>query len=176
MAIHSILFHSCVVEIITAMCQMVPRFIPWFTGCEKEATSASFRRLCGINGIIGAIDGCHIKIQRPSIRGKDYRNRHKYHSVVLQGLVDDSGRFRDINVGAPGRVHDSRILRKSSFYEGWREKMGRYKLLGDSAYICQDYPFILTPMRDNGRLTEEDEARNTTISRGRVVVENAFGR
>ncbi|KAJ8391892.1 hypothetical protein AAFF_G00083630 [Aldrovandia affinis] len=52
----------------------------------------------------------------------------------------------------------------------------RYMLLGDSAYISRDYTFIITPKRDNGALTVQDQQRNTNICRGRVVVEQAFGR
>ncbi|KAJ8355098.1 hypothetical protein AAFF_G00032860 [Aldrovandia affinis] len=51
-----------------------------------------------------------------------------------------------------------------------------YKLLGDTAYIAQTYPFIITPKRDNGALTVDDQQLNARISRGRVVVEQAFGR
>lgn len=39
--------------------------------------------------------------------------------------MDESGRFRDIFVGAPGKVHYARILRKSKFYENWNEKNGK---------------------------------------------------
>ncbi|KAK0135644.1 hypothetical protein N1851_028507 [Merluccius polli] len=49
-------------------------------------------------------------------------------------------------------------------------------LLGDSAYISREYAFITTPKRDNGALTIQDQRQNTQISRGRVVVEQAFGR
>ncbi|KAJ8372929.1 hypothetical protein AAFF_G00275790 [Aldrovandia affinis] len=52
----------------------------------------------------------------------------------------------------------------------------RYMLLGDSAYISRDHTFIVTPKRDNGALTLQDQQRNTNICRGRVVVEQAFGR
>ncbi|KAJ8386986.1 hypothetical protein AAFF_G00161630 [Aldrovandia affinis] len=47
----------------------------------------------------------------------------------------------------------------------------RYMLLGDSAYISRDHTFIVTPKRDNGALTLQDQQRNTNICRGRVVVE-----
>lgn len=40
-----------------------------------------------------------------------------YYSIVLKGIVDERGRFREIFVGAPGKVHDTRILRKSKFFE-----------------------------------------------------------
>lgn len=168
--------HRCVVEVLRTFCTMVPTFVSWFTECEMMQTSAAFRAMCGIDGIIGAIDGCHIKLQRPPVRGGDYLNRKGYYSVVLQGIVDGKGRFRNIFVGAPGRVHDSRILRKSPFFATWPEKMGRYMLLGDSAYISREYPFIVTPKRDNGALTTQDQQRNTQICKGRVVVEQAFGR
>lgn len=52
----------------------------------------------------------------------------------------------------------------------------RYMLLGDSAYISREYPFIIMPARDNGALTIQDQLRNTQICKGRVVVEQAFGR
>ena len=108
--------HRCIVEILTAFCNTVPSFVCWPTLCEKTASSAAFSTKCGIQGIIGAIDGCHIKIQRPNDRGGDYLNRKNYYSVVLQGIVNETGRFVDIFVGAPGKVHDARILRKSTFF------------------------------------------------------------
>ena len=54
--------------------------------------------------------------------------------------------------------------------------MGENTLLGDSAYIGQAFPFIVTPKRDNGALTEGDLLQNSRVSRGRVIVEQAFGR
>ncbi|CAL8388268.1 unnamed protein product [Boreogadus saida] len=90
--------------------------------------------------------------------------------TLLQGIVNDEGRFIDIFVGPPGRVHDARMLRGSTFYANWQEKMEDYRLLGDSAYIGQAFPFIITPKRDNGALTDADHQQNFYISRGRVIV------
>uniref|UniRef100_A0A3B4TUM0 DDE Tnp4 domain-containing protein n=1 Tax=Seriola dumerili TaxID=41447 RepID=A0A3B4TUM0_SERDU len=143
---------------------------------QKAASAAAFHRLCGLSGVIGAIDGCHIRVQRPPIRGGDYMNRKSFYSVLLQGIVDERGRFIDIFAGPPGKVYDARMLRASDFYTTWQEKMGDNSLLGDSAYIGQAFPFVITPKRDNGALTEADELQNSRISRGRVVVEQAFGR
>ncbi|KAJ8390785.1 hypothetical protein AAFF_G00099170 [Aldrovandia affinis] len=61
----------------------------------------------------GAIDGCHIKLQRPPVRGGDYLNRKGYYSVVLQGIVDERGRFRDIYVGAPGPAEEHQHLQRT---------------------------------------------------------------
>lgn len=42
--------------------------------------------------------------------------------------------------------------------------MGEYSLLGDSAYIGQASPFVITPQQDNGALTEADQLQNSNIS------------
>ncbi|KAM3876298.1 uncharacterized protein ACN63O_024338 [Diretmus argenteus] len=168
--------HRAILDVLGTLCSLTSSFIAWPNHCEKRVSAAAFARVCGINGIIGAIDGCHIKIQRPIIRGADYLNRKGFYSVLLQGIVDEKGRFQDIFVGPPGKVHDARMLRSSNFYRTWEEKMEDYQLLGDTAYIGNAYPFVVTPKRDNGALTAEEQAGNVQISRGRVIVEQAFGR
>ena len=76
----------------------------------------------------------------------------------------------------PGRVHDARMLRRSTLYATVDNKLGdRFRLLGDSAYISNDFHFIMAPKRDNGNLTADQVRNNTNISRGRVIIENAFG-
>lgn len=168
--------HRIIVQVLTIMSTLGSSFVSWPNRCEKAASAAAFQRLCGLSDVIGAIDGCHIRIQRPPVRGGDYMNRKSFYSVLLQGIVDERCRFIDIFAGPPGKVHDARMLRSSDFYATWQEKMGDNSLLGDSAYIGQTIPFVITPKRDNGALTEADEQRNSRISRGRVVVEQAFGR
>jgi len=168
--------HVIIMQALQNVCSIASRFIRWPTQCEKQAGARVFSRITQLEGVIGAIDGCHIRIQRPHIHGMDYMNRKGYYSLLLQGICDDRGRFLDIFVGPPGRVHDARMLRLSPFYQNWQRKLGDYKLLGDSAYISQEFPFIQTPKRDNGHLTEQDKMSNTLLSRGRVVIENAFGR
>lgn len=74
------------------------------------------------------------------------------------------GRFIDIFTGAPGRVHDSRVLRVSPFFGTWWESMGQHKLLGDTAYISQTYPVIITLKRDNGKLIPEEQQMNVCSS------------
>ncbi|KAG6936616.1 hypothetical protein G0U57_012001, partial [Chelydra serpentina] len=59
----------------------------------------------------GAIDGTHIPILGPEHQGGQYINRKGYFSMVLQALVDHKGRFTNINVGWPGKVHDARVFK-----------------------------------------------------------------
>lgn len=107
--------HNAFVEMLDTTCEPASTFIIWPSECEKRGNAVVFHRMCGIHGIIGSIDGCHIRIQRPQVRGGDYLNRKSYYSVLLQGIVDDRGRFIDIFGGPPGRVHDSQMLRVSFF-------------------------------------------------------------
>uniref|UniRef100_A0A8C3H697 DDE Tnp4 domain-containing protein n=1 Tax=Chrysemys picta bellii TaxID=8478 RepID=A0A8C3H697_CHRPI len=58
----------------------------------------------------GAIDGTHIPILAPEHQATEYINRKGYFSMLLQPLVDHKGRFTNINVGWPGKVHDARLF------------------------------------------------------------------
>ena len=49
--------------------------------------------------------------------------------------------------------------------------MGDNFLLGDTAYISREFPFIITPTRDNGCLPPGEHLCNNRICSGRVVIE-----
>ena len=168
--------HAVISQALECISNISSDFIQWPNACETQISSAVFKRLTGLDKVIEAIDGCHIKIQRPHSHGIDYLNRKGYYSVLLQGTCDDRGKFNHFFVGLPGRVHDARMLRLSPLYQAQDQMMGENKLLSDTAYIAQDFPFISTPRRDNGQLTHEDRHANAMLSRGRVIIENAFGR
>ncbi len=55
---------------------------------------------------MGAIDGSHIPILKPQ---PDYYNQKGYYSIVMQAVVDFRGIFMNVNIGWPGKVHDSRV-------------------------------------------------------------------
>ncbi|CAM5154938.1 unnamed protein product, partial [Natator depressus] len=69
----------------------------------------------------GAIDGTHIPILAPEHQAGEYINRKGYFAVVLQALVDHKGRFTNISVGWPGKVHDARIFRNSGLFQKLQE-------------------------------------------------------
>lgn len=83
--------HRIILEVLNIICTMGLTFISWPNTCEKAASAAAFHHLCGLSGVIGAIVGCHIRVQRPSIRGGVYMNRKSFYSVLLPGIVDDRG-------------------------------------------------------------------------------------
>ncbi|CAM5114441.1 unnamed protein product [Eretmochelys imbricata] len=75
----------------------------------------------GFPNCSGAIDGTHIPILAPDHLANQYINCKGYFSMVLQALVDQKGRFTDINVGWPGKVYDARIFRNSGLFEQLQE-------------------------------------------------------
>jgi hypothetical protein len=170
--------HKCVLEVLDKVCDLARRYIKWPSEQEMTASSLAFGRTARCPRAIGAIDGCHIRIQRPHHHSAgSYLNRKGYYSILLQGICNESGKFLDVFIGLPGCVHDSRMLRLSDFFEDYVDRMRDHTLLGDSAYIGRSYQtFIQTPTRDNGRLTTVENSNNAALSAGRVIIENAFGR
>ncbi|KAI4471954.1 hypothetical protein MML48_1g17594 [Holotrichia oblita] len=131
----------------------------------------------GFPGVVGLIDGCHITIKQPTHNAIDFYNRKDYHSVILQGVCDDKGLFRDIFVGMPGRMHDARVFRISPLYrqliEDPRLLTPQQHILGDAAYPLLTN--LLKPYRDNGHLTEQQTRFNQTLAAQRSAIERAFG-
>jgi len=109
--------HGIVIEMIGYINRLTPLFLNHWTSVEKQDNANRFHSISGLQNIIGAIDGCHIRISRPRNHGDDYMNRKGYYSILLQGTCDYDGNFRDIYVGPPGRVHDARMLRCSPIFQ-----------------------------------------------------------
>ena len=113
---------------------------------------------------VGAVDGCHIPISSPAMNRTDYYNRKGWYSMILQGVVDHSYRFIDINVGWPGSVHDAHVFAHSSIYKNITDNnflpdksitlngvnIPLY-LIGDSAYSLQTW--LMKPFTHGTNLT-----------------------
>uniref|UniRef100_A0A8C3FIS8 DDE Tnp4 domain-containing protein n=1 Tax=Chrysemys picta bellii TaxID=8478 RepID=A0A8C3FIS8_CHRPI len=114
----------------------------------------------------GAIDGTHIPILALDHQASQYINRKGYFSMVLQALVDHRGRFTNIYVGWPGKVHDARIFRNSGLFRRLQQSIyfpdhkipvGDVEILivilGDPAYPLM--PWLMKPY--TGALDSEKE-------------------
>uniref|UniRef100_A0A8C3HLG3 Nuclease HARBI1 n=1 Tax=Chrysemys picta bellii TaxID=8478 RepID=A0A8C3HLG3_CHRPI len=132
----------------------------------------------------GAIDGTHIPILAPQHQATEYINRKGYCSMLLQALVYHKGRFTNINVGWPGKVHDARIFRNSDLFQKLQEgtffpdqkiTVGDVEMpiviLGDPAYPLM--PWLMKPYA--GSLDSSQDLFNYRLSKCRMVVECAFG-
>ena len=93
------------------------RYIRIPTGKNAQQIVDGFLHTWGFPQHFGAINGSHIPIITPKDNPIDYYNRKKFHSIVLQALVDHEYKFRNTYVGWPGSVHDVCILTNSVVLE-----------------------------------------------------------
>ena len=168
--------------------QLLPQFVRFPTGSLLTEVVEGFKNELGFPQCVGAVDGTHIPIMSPHDCPADYYNRKGWHSVILQGTVDFRGRFTDLYVGWPGRVHDACVFANSSLYSRGQlntlfvpnsyASVGGTDvplvLLGDPAYPL--LPWLMKAFVNNGRLTAQKKLFNYRLSKARVVVEHAYGR
>lgn len=156
---------------------IMPLTITWPGIADLPQISLNFNTAgqYAMPGVIGAIDGSHIAIAKPLkyFHPDAYYNRKSYHSILLQGVARDDCRFIDVSVGVPGRVHDAAVLKQSAMWATGQQKCGNYRLLGDAAYPLVNW--LMTPYRDNGHLTAQQQIYNKVQSSKRQVIERAFG-
>ncbi|XP_050518106.1 putative nuclease HARBI1 [Diabrotica virgifera virgifera] len=72
-----------------------PEIIKWPTAAEKHVSQQHFANK-GFPNVIGAIDGCHIKIDRPDNDPDSYINRKGFYSVQMQAVCDHTKNNRFI--------------------------------------------------------------------------------
>ncbi|XP_031359497.1 putative nuclease HARBI1 [Photinus pyralis] len=156
----------------------VHHIISWPIGARCQRIMNEFQSVNGFPGIIGAIDGCHIRIKKPQEHPNSYCNRKNYHSVLLQGVCDHSKVFLDVYAGEPGSMHDMRMFRKSDLYyriiNNEIEFPQDSHLIGDLAYKLSTT--LMVGFKNLGGLTNAHQMNfNYKLSRCRVDIENAFG-
>ena len=110
----------CVItkEVCAAIVEcLLPEYIKMPTGTALKVVVDGFKNDFGFPQCVGAVDGTHIPILSPQECPADYYNRKGWHSILMQGVVDHQGRFIDVYIGWPGRVHDARVFANSSLYQ-----------------------------------------------------------
>lgn len=62
---------------------------------------------------LGAVDGKHIRIFKPSNSGSSHYNYKNYFSIILLAVCDSDYKFTFVDIGAYGRHSDSTIFEES---------------------------------------------------------------
>lgn len=147
--------------------------------------------LSGFPGIIGAIDGSHIEIEKPHREPDAWNDRHGKHSINLTAVCDSDGKIIYYNVGAPGSFHDARVLRLSDLPDLLCSLPDQFHIIGellccskflnpivydlvtgDSAYGITKQ--LLVPYPNNGHLSDSQTRFNFHLSSNRIIIENCF--
>ncbi|KAK0135064.1 Beta-1,3-glucosyltransferase [Merluccius polli] len=84
-----------------------------FTASVPNCDQSQLHGNCRYAGVVGAIDGTHIKIIAPSKDEDVFVNRKKLHSINTQIVFDATFNILDVVAKWPGSTHDSRILMES---------------------------------------------------------------
>ncbi|CAL1682526.1 unnamed protein product [Lasius platythorax] len=135
-----------------------------------------FEEKKGFPGVIGAIDGTHIKIAAPKENQESYINRKGYHSIQLQVVCNHKMELIHCYVGYPGSVHDQRVFNVSGLQDFCNDPTkfpNDTHLIGDAAYTISKT--LLVPYKDNGQLTVRNKNYNYCLSSTRMVVERCIG-
>ncbi|XP_050706169.1 putative nuclease HARBI1 [Eriocheir sinensis] len=142
-------------------------------------TEQEFRAIAGFPGVLGSIDGTHIKICPPANRHNEYLDRTMQHTVTLLAVCDARKKFTWIATGFAGSIHDQRCLSLSSMADKVASLPNQYfpqnslHIVGDSAFTLQ--AGLMVPYKDHGNLTQAQVIYNHKHSKTRCVIENTFG-
>ena len=162
---------------------------------EWKKLAMEFERRWQVPHAIGALDGKHIKIKQPANSGSEYWCVYKHcYSIILMALVDADYKFIWVDTGGVGHMSDAQIFNESELKECIEngtvclppsERLPQeqeadedgaveipYFILGDDAFALRTY--MMKPWSKRN-MTKEELVYNYRISRGRRVVENAFG-
>lgn len=106
--------HRVLQQTLNIIIWLTDEFICWPHDLqEKLEISHGFGDLQGVDCVIGVIDGTHIGVVRPMEDQRDYYDRKRYHSILLQAIVTSDGRIIDVHMGEPGSMHNARMLHRS---------------------------------------------------------------
>ena len=166
---------------------LLPIYIQLPQGERLDETIRGFERIKRFPQVAGVIDGCHIPIIAPEEHHEDYHNRKGYHSIILQGVVDQNC-FTDVFISWPGEVHDVRVIAYSPlcclgqsgtlFPPDKTEVINGVRIpvviIGDAANPLLEW--LMNTYADNGQLTPSQRAFNNNLSSTRMAVEIAFWR
>lgn len=137
---------------------------------------------------LGSMDGKHVMIQAPINSGSDFFNYKGFFSIVLFAIVDAAYCFTYIAVGCQGRLSDGGVFEHTTFKEMMEKSRlntpkprnlpgGKYPVpfvqIADDAFPLK--PWIMKPYAGTHDKGTDKRIFNYRLSRGRRVVENAFG-
>ena len=139
---------------------------------EWKELEREFRIRWNVPHALGALDGKHVALKKPKNSGALYHNYKWFFSIVILALVDGQYKFRWVDAGTAGSGSDAQIFNacQLKITQGGRDVP--YFILADDAFALKTWL-----MKPYGRrmLTRDERIANYRISRGRRVVENAFG-
>lgn len=177
--------------LVRVICKhMLPTHIQSPSHRRLEEIISDFQTLTLMPNVCGALDGTHIKLHykpRDAQLASQYMCRHRFYSILLQGICDAQKVFWDVSINAPGGTDDATHWRTSAIFQ----KMQRREVIASPVihlegrcvqpYLLADsgYPASLMLVKPFGSGQGPDmhmmSAFDAHLSRGHHKIENAFG-
>ena len=110
-----------------------------------------FSKIADFPGVIGVVDGTHIKVKVKRELHRRFRDRKNEITVNCQVVFDHIMKFIHINARWPGSTHDSRIFKNSEPFYLLEDGGYQVHLLADSD-LCKTY--LMTPLNNPVTLAE----------------------
>ncbi|VDI63581.1 Hypothetical predicted protein [Mytilus galloprovincialis] len=94
-------------KVSLALSELLPVYVKWPSEDEKREIKNEFYKMAGFPGVIGCIDGTHVRIQCPSENEPAFINRNGFPSINVQAVCDSKGMYckYKINLSVKSRVH-----------------------------------------------------------------------
>ncbi|XP_045034370.1 uncharacterized protein LOC116928675 [Daphnia magna] len=67
--------------------------LQFYAAGSFQTVKKDFYDIARMPGVIGCVDGSHVRIVRPIHHERTYVNRKNYHSINVQGICDSNNRF-----------------------------------------------------------------------------------
>ncbi|XP_067634770.1 putative nuclease HARBI1 isoform X2 [Eurosta solidaginis] len=146
---------------------------------EEENMEAKiyFFEKAGFPGVVGCVDGTHIKISAPSkLEQGLYFNRKGFFSLNAMIICDHKMRIRYFDARCAGSSHDLLVWNISSAKRALRERYNsgvrNTWLLCDAGYRLE--PYLMTPYRSASEGSAE-AVYNTKHAKTRNIIERTIG-
>jgi hypothetical protein len=133
--------HCHYLTVSEALRELASRYIKWPSRLERQRIASIIERRTGYRGVCGAIDGTLINTTAPKTQGERYMDRHQRYSLNVQAVCDHNLLYRDVYIGQPGSVHDSRVFQRSPLHDLFLEGND---LLDEDEHILGDGGYDLT--------------------------------
>ena len=154
---------------------------------EWKEVAATFSSNWNYHNCLGAVDGKHITMKKPSNAGSYYYNYKGFHSIVLMAVADATYKFLYVDVGAEGGASDGGTWSNCSLHDAVEENIAGllqpvslpnddqpvpYHFVGDDAFALRTW--MMKPFSHRSQILRE-RIYSYRLSRAQRVVENVFG-
>ncbi|XP_068719450.1 putative nuclease HARBI1 [Montipora capricornis] len=83
-------------DVSLALAQKQNEFILWPSPAELQEVKRGFYDKGGFPGVIGCVDGTHVRIQAPRANENDFVNRKGFHSINVQAVCNHKVREHNV--------------------------------------------------------------------------------